>query len=94
VGKDLWRIRDFASDKLAAELSSYPTLKKLGQRIKNGHATGLIGDVGALATAFCMMRHYFHSVNGGGVPPKHQYLYLYSLMLFFTSLSGISMTPK
>ena len=28
VGKDLWRIRDFASNKLAAELFSNSTLKK------------------------------------------------------------------
>jgi hypothetical protein len=94
VGKDLWMIRDFASDKLAAELFSYLRLKKLGQGIENGHVTGLIGDVGALATVFCMMRLHLHSVNGGGVPPKHRSLYLYSLKLFFTSFSGISMTPK
>ena len=49
----------------------YLRLKKLGQGIENGHVTGLIGDVGALATVFCMMRLHLHSVNGGDVPPKH-----------------------
>ena len=91
---DLSRIKDFASDKLAAELFSYPTLKKLGKAIENGHVTGLIGDVGALATAFCMMRLHLHSVNRGGVSPKNRSLYLYSSMLFLTSLFGISPIMK
>ena len=86
VVKDLWRVHDFASDKLAATLFSYRSLKKFAVGIEDGNAVGLTVDACALALS--------HAVNGSHIPAKHLALYLYSSMLFFTSISGILMTSK
>jgi hypothetical protein len=91
---DLWRVGDFASDKLAATLFSYRTLQKVQTGVDDGIVVGLVGDLCALSTLFSMMALHLHAVNGKFVPPKHRALYLFSSMLFFTSTSGISVTSK
>jgi hypothetical protein len=94
VTKDLWRVRDYASDKLTATLFSYKTLKNLAIGMKDEKCVGLIGDACALAASFCMMSLHLHSVNGTLLPAKHRALYLFTSMIFFTSTSGVSMTSK
>ena len=70
VTKDLWRVWDYASDKLTATLFSYKTLKKLAVGIEEGKCVALIGDACALIASFCMMALHLRSVNGTLVPTK------------------------
>ena len=78
VSKDLWRVCDYASDKLTASLFSYRTLKNLAVGIDDGKCVGLIGDACALTASFCMLALHLHSVNGTLVPAKHRALFLYT----------------
>ena len=70
----LWRVGDFASDKLEATLFSYHTLQKVGDGIDDGIVVGLVGDLCSLSTLFSMMALHLHAVNGKFVPPKHRIL--------------------
>ena len=70
------------------------SLKKLAVGIEDSIAVGLLVDACAPALSFTMMALHLHAVIGSHIPAKHQALYLYSSMLFFTSTSGISMTSK
>jgi hypothetical protein len=90
----LWRVGDFASDKLAATLCSYCTLQQVGNWIVDGIVFGLVGDLCALSTLFSMMALHLNAVNGRFVPPKHRAVYLFSSVLFFTFTSGISVTSE
>ena len=94
VSKILWRVWDYASDKLMAKLYSYAMLKKLAEGIDEGKTVGLTEDICALASSFCMMTLHLHAVNGSFVPTKHRALYLFFSMLFFTLITDACMTTK
>ena len=40
------------------------------------------------------MKLHLHSVNGLVVPVKHRALYLWTSMIWFTTLGGVNITPK
>ena len=94
VPQELFRVKDFASDKLVDDLCSYKTLKKLSDGMESGLAEGLIEDAGALAITLFFIKLHLHAVNALVVPARHRALYLFTLMLWFTSLSGVSATTK
>ena len=76
------------------KLYSCAMIKKLIEGIEERKAVGLIKDICVLASLFCMIMLHLHAVNGSFVPAKYRAFYLFSLMLFFTSISGILMTTK
>ena len=94
VPEELLKWKDFSSDKLAEDFFSFKTLKKLVDGIESGLVDGLSGDAGALACTLFFMRLHLHAVNGLGVPARHRALYLWLSMIWFTTLSGVDITPK
>ncbi len=94
VSKELIRVKDWASDKKADRLFSYPTLKKVADALEKGKAAAHIADAGALACTFLFLKLHLHAVNGRHVPATHRALYLAMSMLWFTTIKGIHITPR
>ena len=94
VSAYLIRIKGFASDNLVEDLCSYKTLKMLSDGVKNGATEGLVEDIGALSCTIFFMNLHFHYVNGLIVTSKHWSLYLWTYMIWFTTLEGLNITPK
>ena len=69
-------------------------LKKFSYGVKNGSTEGLIEDSGALYCTILFIKLHLHSVNGLIVPAKHRALYLWTSMIWFTTLGGVNITPK
>ena len=92
--KLLHSVWDSTFDKSMAKLYSYAMLKKLAEGIEERKAVGLIRDICALASSFCMMPLHLHAVKGSFVPAKHRALYLFSLIPLFYSMSGFCMKAK
>ena len=59
----------------------------------NGASEFLIEDAGALSCIFFMKLHLY-DMNGLIVPAKHRVLYLWTSMMWVTSLDAVNLTPK
>ncbi len=87
-------MKDFASDKMAKELFSYGTMKKIENAMIDGRAIGLIKDYGALAVTMLFFRLHLHTMNARLEVSQCQAMYLWMLMILFTSLTGVNIMPK
>ena len=66
----------------------------LSDGVNNGETKGLIEDTGALFCTIFFMKLHLNSVNGLIVPDKHRALYLWTSMIWFTTLGRVNITPK
>ena len=94
VPKELIRIKDFASDKLVDELCSHKILKQVIDALDEGKASGLSQDGAAILCSLLFMKMHLLAVNARNIPAKHRALYLWTSMVWFTTLSGVHMTSK
>ena len=94
VSADLINIKEFVSYKLVEDLCSYKTLKKLSDGVNNGATEGLIEDACALSCTIFFVKLHLNYVNGLIVPAKHRALYLWTSMIWFTTLGGLIIIPK
>ena len=69
-------------------------MKKLSDSVKNETTEGLIEDTGALSCNIFFMKLNLYSINGLIVPNKHRSLYLWTFLIWFTTLGGVNITPK
>lgn len=67
---------------------------KVAEAMKNGKVHAEDGDVGVLVVTLFMMRIRSHAVNGKNVPSQHRALFLWSAMIWITTLDGICQTTK
>jgi hypothetical protein len=94
VPEDLFIVKDFASDKKFEELFLDGTMKKIEDAMIDGRAIGLIEDYEALAVTMLFLRLHLHAMNARLEVSQCQALYLWMLMILFTSLTGVNITPK
>lgn len=94
VPQELIRIKDFASDKLVDELCSHKILKSVVDAMDDGTTTGSDKDAAALLCTLLFMKLHLISVNGRQIPAKHRALYLWTSMIWLTTLSGVHITSK
>ena len=94
VSPELYRPKDYASDKKVEDLLAYPSLEKIYDILEEGSAEGSIRDVAGLMGTLFFLRLHLHAVNGLNVPANHRSLYLWLSLEWFNSIAGISITPK
>jgi len=94
VSQKLIRIKDFASDKLVDDLCSHKVLKRVMDAIDERTATGNDEDAAALLCTLFFMKLHLAAVNGRHVPAKHPALFLWTSMVWLTTLSGVHITLK
>ena len=66
----------------------------LSDGVNNGATEDLIEDTGALSCTILFMKLNLHSVNGLIVPAKNRDLYIWTSMIWFTTIGGVNITPK
>ena len=94
VNSELWRVKDFKSDAKVMAGCLYPTLKMIADAIQYGRWDTTVEDDGVLTCALLFMRLHTYAVNGKDVPVKHHVLYLWTSMIFFTSMGCVNITPR
>ena len=93
ISRKLTFHKDFASDKKIAKLFSYNALSRIALDIEEGVLKAYVSDVGVLFSTFFMMKLHLHAVNPH-VPAKNLVMCLFVTMMWFTSVTGISLMPK
>ena len=94
VALELIRIKDFASDKLVDELCSHKVLKKVVDALDEGKALGSVKDTATLLCTLLFMKIHLVAVNRRNIPAKHRALYLWTSMIWLTTLAGVHITSK
>ena len=94
ISRKLTFHKDFASDKKIAKLFSYNALSRIALDIEEGVLKAYVSDVGVLFSTFFMMKVYLHAVNALHMHAKHLNMNSCLTMMWFTSISGISSSPK
>lgn len=94
VSQELIRPKDIASDLVVKKLVSYKSLEKLESLRDDGNNNISPNDIGALAATPFFMNLHLHAVNGNGVPAVHRVFFLWTSMIWMTTLSGVCITTK
>jgi hypothetical protein len=90
VPEDSFIVKDFASDEKVKELFSYGSMKKIEDAMIDGRVIGLIEDYGALTVTMLFLRLNLHAMNARLEVSQCQAMYLWMLMISFTSLTGVN----
>ena len=93
VSMSLWRPEDFSSDVLVEALVK---IDSIGKVISSKPAFGstVEGDKSALAVTLLLMNLHLHAVDSKDCPANHKAIYLWASMIWFTSISGVSLVTK
>ncbi len=90
IKMELWRIKDFASDGLVLELASAKTVTSLCSLESKEDGKTIV----TLCLILFFMRLHLFAVNGTTLPARKRVYFLWSSMLFLTSVRKVSMTTK
>jgi len=97
VAEGLFRVSDWASNKLVLEIASENTINKLHDLYNT-----MVGNISenaamsfaALSISLCLMRVHLYCANAKGLSATTRILGLWVSMIWFTSLDGISIITK
>ena len=87
------QVYDFSSDVLVEALVK---IDSIGKVILSKPAFGstVDGDKSALAVTLLLMNLHLHAVDSKDCPANHKAIYLWASMIWFTSISGVSLVTK
>ena len=93
VSRSLWRPEDFSSDLLVEALIKVENIIKV-IKVESPIGSTVDGDKGALAVTMFMMSLHSYAVNSKECKAKHRAIYLWTTMIWFTSINGVSLVTK
>ena len=86
VKKELWRVKDWASDQVVTALASPNTVTRLaGLRGSED-----MGTISVMCSTLFFLRLRLYAVNGHGIPARERITYIWVSMIFLTSFSSKS----
>ena len=87
VRKDLWRVKDWASDQVVTALASPDTVTRL-LSLRDSEDTG---SVAVMCATMFFLRLRLYAVNGHNIPARERITYIWVSMIFLTSYSSKSL---
>ena len=86
VRKDLWRVKDWASDQVVTALASPDTVTRIAS-LGDSEDTG---SVALMCATMFFLRLRLYAVNGHNIPARERITYIWVSMIFLTSYSSKS----
>ena len=86
VRKDLWRVKDWASDQVVTALASPDTVTRIAS-LRDSEDTG---SVALMCATMFFLRLRLYAVNGHNIPARERITYIWVSMIFLTSYSSKS----